>query len=81
MPLDVRSKLQRPIRLTLLGMAAVGWVLFVVVLAPLPQQNRQTRAEFSDVQRQRPLFAANLRTSAPRDRNDPPPPQEWNRTK
>ncbi len=31
MPIDVRSELRRPISLALLGMAVVGWLLFIVV--------------------------------------------------
>ena len=50
MPIDLRSELQRPIAIALAGVALVGWLLFLIVLVNLSQENRQARDQVVQLQ-------------------------------
>ena len=75
MPIDLRSELQRPIAIALAGVALVGWLLFLIVLVNLSQENRQARDQVVQLQSSETRLRSELGTRpfpdcsrCPRDR-------------
>jgi hypothetical protein len=62
MAIDLRSELRRPVSLALAGLALVGWILFLIVLVSLSQENSQARDQVVQLQTSEARLRGELET-------------------